>query len=79
MTLEVEIIISFDLRTKRVGFRYTPSDLFTERRDFLYAMLERTREEILIQQLGVGGKHEEIQEKSSGTFGKGEKTDVDRV
>ena len=76
MTLEVEIVISYDPRTKRVGFRYTPPDLFTERRDFLYAMLERTREEILIQQLGMGGKHEEIQEKSTGTFGKGEKTDV---
>ena len=79
MTLEVEIVISFDLRTKRVGFRYTPSDLFTERRDFRYAMHERTREGILIQQLGMGGKHEEIREESTGTFGKGEKTDVDRI
>ena len=79
MTLEVEIVISYDPRTKRIGFRYTPLDLFTERRDFLYAMLERTREEILIQQLGVGSKHEEIQEESTGTFGKGEKTDVNRL
>ena len=78
MTLEVEIVISYDPRTKRVGFRYTPPDLFTERRDFLYAMLERTREEILIQQLGAP-KHEEIREESTGTFGKGKKTHVDRV
>ena len=80
MTLEVEIVISYDPRTKRVGFRYTPADLFTERRDFLYAMLERTREEILIQRLRVEPEHEKIEEEeSTGTFGKGEKTDVDRV
>ena len=73
--LEVKIEISYNPRTKRVGFRYTPADLFTERRDFLYAMLERTREEILIQQLRVGPEHEVIEEEA--TFGKGEKTDVD--
>lgn len=74
----IHLEISYDLQTKRVDFRYSMPDLFTEKRDFLYMMLERTKEECLLQQLGAGREHETLPDSDKvGSFGKGEKTDVD--
>ena len=75
----IQLEISYDTQKKRIGFKYSLPDLFVEKRDFLYIMLERTREEILIQVTGSGEKHENLPEKFESTFGKGKKTDVDRL
>ena len=70
----IQLEISYDTQKKRIGFKYSLPGLFVEKRDFLYIMLERTREEILIQVTGSGEKHENLTEKFEPTFGKGEKT-----
>jgi len=76
--MKIHLEIVYDTQTKGIGFKYSHPDLFSSKRDWLYVMLERTREELMLQLTHVGGDHQTIEEPHSpGTFGKGIKSDVD--
>ncbi len=76
--MQIHLEIVYDTQTKSIGFKYSLPGLFGERRDWLYVMLERTREELMLQLAHVGDEHQTIEEPySPGTFGKGTKSNAD--
>ena len=76
--MQVELQIVYDTQTHGVKFAYSLPNLFTERRDILYAMLGRTYEEAMLTIIG-GKTHNHPTEEPPypGSFGKGTKTNVD--
>jgi len=75
--MKILLNVVYDNQTKRLGYRCDPPDLFTEKRDYLYIIIERLREEVMLQLTGQGGPTTVIDEPITGTFGKGTKTNVD--
>ena len=75
--MKILLNVVYDNQTKRLGYRCDPPDLFTEKRDYLYIIIERLREEVLLQMTGMGSPTTVVDEPFAGTFGKGVKTNVD--
>ena len=75
--MKILLNVVYDNQTKRLGYRCDPPDLFTEKRDYLYIIIERLREEVMLQLTGQGGPILVKDEPLAGTFGKGTKTNVD--
>ena len=75
--MKYEIVITYDDVSKDIRFQYDPPELFTTKRDFLYTMLARTHEQLLINIIGMKHYQQPSSSAPPGTFGKGKKTDVD--
>jgi len=77
----IKLMIEYDPQTRNIQFGWDDKfDIFGKHRDLLYIMLARTHEELLLQLTNTKERSAPGPVPSENrSFGKGRRTDVDRV